>query len=714
MYSKSDHQSTTARDVLLWLSAITCGMLAGASFAQAIDSGSGSGRSMALPQLEEIIVTAQKRRQPIQSVAVAVSAWTGDWIETAGIENLMDLALYAPGVVVSNNSSAGRIYVRGIGNNLDFLGSQGAVALHIDGVFQARPWVAYYDFIDVERIEVLRGPQGTLYGRNATGGAINIISAAPSNDFTAAAKLSIGNYDAVDFSGTVSSAVTDTVAARLSITRNTRDAFTENLQPGRQDMNDEDMWALRGALRLASSENLDLQLLGHYLSRENTGQAVVPTTDGLAAQLGARSNANPFAVSHNTDSFFHARNCAATALATLRIGDGLALESITAYAQNAVSELIDTDGTEIDAISFRNREDHQQFSQELRLQGTSVGERLEWQAGLYYLDENTSDTGVVFIPAAGFDVPVGGRTDNTASAVFAQLTYALGDRLSITSGLRYSNEKIRSSSGIAGGDESTWNDWTPHISLEYQPSENAFFYASITKGFKSGGYNVLGTGESFAPENVWSYEIGNKIDWFQDRLRLNSSIFYSRYEDQQVNTFTGAGLAGIDNAAKSTIFGAEAEAFAVPAAGLEIGASLSYLDAEFDEYLAADPFLGVVDLAGVRMSNAPEFSATVFVDYSLRTSVRAVFDLHVDYVWQDDVKYDVFDNSTTSQSAFGLLNASIAYEAPDKNWKLRLWARNITDESYFTSHAKLNFTPTGIVSFTGKPRTFGLELSYTY
>lgn len=715
MHSHNYSRSPTGGEFRHKLLATTAiGMLAGDLCAQQIDSDGPSGPLETQHQLEEIVVTAQKREQPIQSAAIAVSAFSGDWMDKAGIKDIVDLALYTPGVVVSNNSSAGRVYVRGVGNNLDFLGSQGAVALHTDGVYQARPWGVYYDFIDVERVEVLRGPQGTIYGRNATGGAVNIISTATTEDLTAKAKISLGNYDEIKLGGTVSSAITENVAGRISFSRKTRDGYTENMVPGLRDLDNEDWWALRGELRIALNDDLEMRVLGNYLSRESTGQAVVPTTDGLAAQLGARSNTDPFVVSHNIDSFFDAQNDGAAVLGTWRIRDGLTFESITAYAQNAISELIDTDGTELDAISFQNREGHKQISQELRLHGIAANDKLDWLAGVFYLDENTSDVGVVFIPAFGFDVPVGGNVDVNALAVFTQGTFALSDRMGITIGLRYSDEQKRVSSQAGGDDQSSWNDWTPHVALDYQVTENAFVYASITKGFKSGGYNVLGTGEVFGPENVWSYEVGGKTDWFADRLRINSAVFYSRYKDQQVNTFTGAGLAGIENAAESTIFGVEVEAFAAPVVALEFGATFSYLNAEFDGYLAADPFLGVVNLSGVRMSNAPEYSVSVFADYSLPMKTQAEIALHVDYLWQDDVKYDVFDNSTTSQSAFGIVNANISYEAPGKNWKLGLWIRNITDERYFTSHAKLNFTPTGIVSWTGKPRTFGLELSYAY
>lgn len=665
-------------------------------------------------RFDEIVVTAQKREQRLQQVSASVTLLTREFVDAAGIKNVSDLGLYVPGMVVSTNGTSGRVYIRGIGNNLDFLGSQGAVAVHTDGVYQSRPWGVFYDFIDIERIEVLRGPQGTLYGRNATGGAVNVISAAPTEELTAAATISVGNFDAINLKGSLSAALSDNISGRLSLSRKLRDGFTDNLNPGFDYLDDEDLTVARGELKISAADNLVFRLLGQYLARDTEGFAVVPTVDGLAASLGAQSNIDPFQVRHNTEPFFEVDNYGLTAIATWKINSELALESISAYSNNSVDYHLDTDGTEVDAVHFANREEHEQFSQELRLYSTSNGGPWTWQTGLYYLIEDTSDNGIVFLPAFGFDIPVGGAVDVNAFSVFAQGTYRFSDRFGLTLGIRYNTESKTMTSPVFADDKSSWTDWTPHIALEYQLSNDAFFYASITKGFKSGGYNILGGGERVDPEYVWSYEIGSKVDWFDNRVGLNAVLFYSRYDDQQVNTFTGAGLAEIDNAAKSTIFGIELEGVAALSARTDIGFTASFLNAKFDQYLAADPFLGAVNLSGSRLSNAPEFSLTFSGDYTLPLKSQAAVTVHVDYVWQDDVKYDVFDNARTNQSAYGIANAGIWYAAPKRNWKVGLWVRNFTDKQYFISHAKLNFTPDGTLSWTGEPRTVGVELSFDY
>lgn len=665
-------------------------------------------------RLDEIIVTAQKREQPIQRVAASVTALSGEFAARAGINDVADLGLYTPGMVVTTNGTSGRVYIRGIGNNLDFLGSQGAVAVHVDGVYQSRQWGVFYDFIDVDRIEVLRGPQGTLYGRNATGGAINVISAAPTGDLSARASVSVGNFDELNLKATLSSALSDEIMGRISISRKSREGFTDNLTPGFGYLDDEDLISVRGELQASPSDNLKLRLLGHYLSRDTEGLAIVPTVDGLAASLGARSNTDPFKVRHNTDPFFEADNYGLTAIATWSIKADLALESISAYGENTVDYRLDTDGTEVDAVRFDNREDHEQFSQELRLYSDAPDSQWTWQTGLFYLRENTSDTGIVFLPALGFDIPVGGEVDVDAFAVFTQGTYQFASKFGLTLGVRYNTETKTMISPVFVDDQTSWQDWTPHISLAYQLNDDAFFYASITKGFKSGGYNVLAGGERVDPEYVWNYELGSKTDWFDNRLGLNAALFYSRYDDQQVNTFTGAGLARIDNAAKSTIYGVELEAFARPTARTDIGTTVSYLNSEFDQYLAADPFLGAVNLSGSRLSNAPKYSVTFSGAYTLPLESKAAITTHVDYLWQDDVKYDVFDNASTNQSAYGIANMGIWYSGPKRNWKIGFWIRNLADKEYFISHTKLNFTPDGTVSWTGEPRTYGLELTFEY
>lgn len=670
--------------------------------------------SQAPDRLDEIIVTAQKRAQRLQQVAASVTVLSDELIERAGIKDVSDIGLYTPGMIVSTNGTSGRVYIRGIGNNLDFLGSQGAVAVHVDGVYQSRPWGVFYDFIDIDRIEVLRGPQGTLYGRNATGGAINVISAVPTEELTAQAAISVGSFNALKLDGTLSSSLSDEVAGRISVLSKSREGFTDNLASGFDYLDDEDLISVRGELRFTPSDIFEARLIGRYFSRETEGFAIVPTVDGLAASLGAQSNIDPFKVRHNTDTFFEADRHSLTATATWRISDVIALESITAFGDNTVNYHLDTDGTEVDAVHFSNREDHEQFSQELRLYSDVSDSRWAWQTGLYYLREDTSDGGIVFLPAFGFDIPVAGEVDVDAYAVFAQGTYQFTNKFGLTVGIRYNSETKTMISPVFANDQSSWQDWTPHMSVEYQLSDDAFFYASITKGFKSGGYNILGGGERVDPEYVWSYELGSKADWLDDRLGLNTVLFYSRYDDQQVNTFTGAGLAEIDNAAKSTIYGVELEAFATPTDRTDLGVTLSYLHAEFDQYLAADPFLGAVDLAGSRLSYAPKYSATLSGNYTLPLESQAAVIMHVDYLWQDDAKYDVFDNASTNQSAYGVANAGIWYSAPKQDWKIGVWVRNIADKTYFISHAKLNFTPDGIVSFTGDPRTYGLEFSFDY
>jgi iron complex outermembrane receptor protein len=536
----------------------------------------------------------------------------------------------------------------------------------------------------------------------------------PTEEFTARTTVSVGNYDALNFGATVSSTITDGLEGRLTVSRKTRDGYADNLFPGSNKLDDDQLWMARGELSAKPNDDIEIRLLGHYLLRDAEGPAVVPSTDGFAASLGARSNTDPFVVSHNVDTFFDVENSGVTAIATWTIRDHLMLESISAYAENSISYHLDSDGTELDVVSFRNDEDHRQHSQELRLLGDARDSGFEWQSGLYYLSEETTDVGVVLIPVSNAIIPVSASIQVDAFAVFVQGTYPIGNQWGITAGLRYNTETKKMFRPAALTEQASWNDWTPHIALEYRVGEELFAYASITKGFKSGGYNALGTGEVVGPENVWSYEIGSKSELLDRRLRVNSAAFYARYKDQQVNTFLGTGLARIDNVAESTIKGVELEILAALTRELDVGVTLSYLDAEFDSFVAADPFLGAVDLAGSRMSNAPEYSFSLIADYTLPIGQQSEIIAHADYLWQDDVKYDVFDDPTTTQKAYGILNASISYARANQRWKLGVWVRNLTDKVYFTSHAKLNFSPAGVISWTGKPRTYGVEFSWAY
>lgn len=666
--------------------------------------------------LDEIIVTAQKRSTSLQSTAAAVSAFSGNTLEKTGTGTMEDLQRITPGLVVSSNYFNGEIYLRGVGSSSLSVGADPSVSTMLDGVYIARPTATLLSFLDVERVEVVKGPQGTLYGRNSTGGAINVISKKPTDEFEAGLSIGYGNYETISLKGHINvPIVSDLLNARVAFLRTSHVGWVENLSdvPGAASNFDDDNFV--GGRMLVSytpNEDFDILFAGDFSRTRGTGPALVQR-DELNTIPGADIPEGYFTVNIPTPQEVQINSWGVSATANYNFNT-VSLKSIISYrgSDNNLDSL-DSDGTDLVRVTFNPRESSNQFSAEIQLSSNESGD-FEWLSGLYYFNEDAEKDTDLPLPFLGPNVVRSSRSENTAKAyaAFAQGTYHLSDRLAVTAGIRYSVEEksqIAFLVGSAVADESReWKSWTPSFTVEYEASDDVFFYANAKKGTKSGAY------DSFNPynppvdqENLWSYEFGAKTEWLDNHVRANLSSFYYSYSDLQVITFVDSLISRLQNAAEATIKGVELEVFAQASKNLFLTGSIAYLDATYDDFPNYDG-MGL-NLAGNQMVSSPKWKLNFGADYSHEFG-DGLLTWHADVAWRDKIFYSVINQPEEGESSLTLLNARISWKNNEETWGLALYGRNLTNEVYFRNVINLA-VGTGPGGYVGEPRSYGVELS---
>lgn len=705
--------------------------------------------------LEEIVVTAQKRAQSVQDVAATITAFSPESLEKSGVNDAVSLQLRTPGMVVSTNGSSGQPYIRGVGSDIINPGTDAPVAIYVDGAYQPRPSTATTEFLDVARVEVLKGPQGTLYGRNATGGAINIVSSDPSNAFGVDSTAIYGNHEQMEFRGSLNTPLSDQSAARVAAFYAERDGLVRNLVDGSR-LDDKHIWGVRGSLKIDPTETFSAVLLAEHTEEDdsrNVAEKIVdlpelpmPVRD-LAPVLGYDPPVIPSDPRDVNNDFAGNARTSQTRLnarLTWQLGT-LELKSITGYTQVRNNGVLDLDGTEIAFSYDREISKSRSLFETLQL-SSAPGEALEWIAGVEYLHESASQNFDGRLPMFGppsdilfgYDSPIAGfiwdssiRT-NAASA-FVDGRWQFAPAWTLTGGARYSwedkeatfQESLIDPFGLLTGQpgnavipaepQRAFRAWTPKVGLEFRPVQDTLLYISATRGFKSGGFNLMNTGEVFEPEKIWSYETGVKSTWLDSRLRTNLSAFYYDYEDLQVNQFSGLTNL-ITNAAKSKIKGVEAQVDARPLPALGIDAAVAWLDATYDQYLTRDANQAgtpEIDLSGNQMPKAPRVTATLGTDVDVPLRSLGKLTLRGELRYQSGMFFDQFNTPQLEQGGYTLLNARASYLTSEGHWEIALFGRNLTDKLYRQSMVRVD-NVFGTAAFYGLPRMYGVEVHYTY
>jgi len=714
-------------------------VIAGYSFSLAAGLSSAA-------MLEEVVVTAQKRAESLQDVPLAVSTLSGEDLTNFGVSGTQALQMTTPGLVFSNTGASAQPYLRGVGTRLALNGLESSIATYVDDRYISRPAGAMFEFADVERVEVLKGPQGTLYGRNATGGAIRVITKGVADELEGSVKANTGNFGAYSLSGTVSVPFTDDFAARFTALTKQRDGYADNLSPlGVSELDDQDYQAFRTKLRWDMTDNVTARLTLGYSERDDmAGNDIVdlspPGLNTGIAQGGISGKDNDEAATAIKQKLERE-----TYSGQLRFDiafDQVDFASITTYADAEGNNPTDGDGTSARSLDAPNIYDESQdFSQEFQLVSNS-GDSWDWILGAYFFNSDT-DYELTIDVGRDFDLSQGVQNvETTAWAIFGQTTWHIDDAWALTLGARWNAEEkeaetlastrvpVTVTPGLPFEDKESWDEFTPKVTLEYNLSD-AMLYLTYARGFKSGGYNYPAAGmQPLDPEVLDMVEFGLKGDFLDDSVRVNASLYYYDYSDLQVTrAASGAGsLVTTENAADAEILGFDADITWLATEHLTVKAGVSLLDTEYQDYdanakvfnavLTGDPSVpGMSDIgfdaSGRSMLRAPDWSGFISGEYEFEVG-DATVPVVVTYSYKDEFEFDFVADPSSERllhESYGLLSARISYVTPAADWIVAAWGSNLTDEEYYDDIAG---NSRGIRGSWGAPRTYGVDVTFNF
>ena len=647
--------------------------------------------------LEEITVTAQRREQSLQDVPIAITAFTADQLEQRQVFNTYDLVRNIPNLTGNSNVGVGTsssLYIRGIGNGESIATFDLPVGTYVDDVYVARQNHNNFSLFDVERIEVLRGPQGTLFGRNTTGGAINVVMKKPSEELKGYVEAGIGRFGLWTARTSIDLPISDRLLTKFSAYRVKDDGYALQVSTG-DYFNDRDASGLRADIRFLPVDGVTIDFIGEYVDDRNTNFLNVENADGNRIINNKITQGSLAGIITGAKANLPLGNEAATRAATLivtsELNNDITLTAITGFRDTDHDFLVDSGGELPRATNSRgftpliNMGDHEQFSQEIKLNGQSG--RLNWTAGVYYMNEdNVTDfaNGNSNAATGAFTVAADRTMKNGLEtyAVYGQGDFKLNDAFTLTAGIRYTEEtkdfSIERNVGATGaalstaaiaaaGIPLTLNEqvWTPRVALQYDVSDDVMFFLSATRGFKSGGWPARATSNiafiPFYPETVWSYEFGTRADLFDNRVRLNATAFYSMTNDIQIPAridVNGLQISTTTNPADLENYGIEIDATLVPVDGLNITAGIGMQNAKYVNISQR-----VLDQAAVCRANptgtyqgAPACNAN-FVDAfgQIATPVRSP-----DYTISMNASYEFTAGAVTWIPSFGF-NTSDEY-----------------------------------------------------
>lgn len=700
--------------------------------------------------VEEVIVSAQKYEQNLQDVPISITALSAQDIESKSVTGLKELAQFVPNLTFSNHSTSGNsgaiIYIRGVGQQDSGIEFDPGVGVYVDGIYMGRMQGLDLDLLDIKRIEILRGPQGTLFGKNTVGGALNITSEKPKDQFAASADVTVGSFDRLD--GKVSldlPLVPGKLAAKLVAASRNSDGYGKryNFSSGAviDEMGDRSALSGRALVEWTPTETLDVLFSGDASrSREhgNPHKLIAATQPTLITQLNtvvdpdfgnAFLTNDPFATYATGANKSDLDTTGASVVVTWDLGDWTA-KSLTSYREVETLYGIDPDGSPYYILDSIQQTEQSQISQELLLTGSSFNDRLKSVFGVFYFDEEATSnryTGqlVEFVSAFGVERSATTLQENNAESwsAFAHGTFDLTKKFSFTAGARFTEDKkdvegsqfrpitgaivapLRALSG-------TWNAVTGRAGFEYRWTDEILTYASAARGFKSGGINSAGANAAqfvpFDPEYVWTYEVGVKSDLFDRLMRVNAAVFYSDYSNIQFRVRL-PNVTFIDNAAKSRVQGFETEVVVAPAEGFTFNFGLGYTDAK---YTAVEP--GSPVTTRNKFVETPPWTVSVGSEYAMPINAASDLIAHVDYAYRTTTQHDLANNPLLAQDPYGLLNARLTYENTAGGWSVSLFGTNLTDERYFLGGIDFSSSLGWADVQYARPREWGATFSYSF
>lgn len=729
--------------------------------------------------LEEVIVTAQKREQSLQQTSIAVTALSSQQIETLRIRNIDDISLHAPNVEIvksPTNGTSATVAIRGATQINPALTWENSVGVYLDGVFMGKNLGGVFDIADLERVEVLRGPQGTLYGKNTVGGALNLVTRKPSGEFSGNVRVEAGNYGLWGAGFTMDTPKVGPMAVTVSSYREKRDGFYDNVAdpknnifatggiasaaslsaapaPSSDDFANSNTESYRAAFLFDLHERLDIGLTYDY-NRQNLNPQL-----GQLTQTGSNSflSAPPFLgqdryltgenerASRGSNDFSFVEKSRLQGLswyADIDVSDSIQFKYIGSKRDMQWDDMIDIDGSPIDLFHSERHVDYTQVSHEIQMIGNT--ETTNYVLGLYSFKED-GDVGNPITFFGVFGTPTANNRyglDNKSTAVFGQMDWTpsaagLNNQLTLTFGLRWTKEQKRQSidhPGDFSGDASdSWTNTSPTLTGTWAFNDNVNTYVRVAQGWKSGGFNGEASSldrfeKSYDPETVTAYEWGLKSQWMDNRLQTNIAAFYNDISDVQLSVFEGAAAASlVVNVPKAVTKGFELEMVGLITDNLRMNFNWGYLLSSYREW----PDNLAFDKEEAGFPYAPRNTANLGLDWTIVQGGFGNLDFHIDWNFTDD--YTPFidpDQVETSQiKNYQVWNARLSLTdipvGEDMAFRVSLWGKNLTDTEY-----RVNTIPFGGVdqrvdpmggngvgwttSYFGEPRTFGVEARFDF
>ncbi|MET0661424.1 MAG: TonB-dependent receptor [Steroidobacteraceae bacterium] len=686
-----------------------------------------------LMKMDVTLVTAQKRREDVTTVPVSMTVLKRSALQGLHLDTSADLQFVAPGLTTSTNDGLMLPYVRGIGSDIISTGSQPSVAVYVDGVYQAERVQTLVDLDDIEQVELLKGPQGTLYGRNATGGAINITTRAPTGELRSDAHVGIGNLDQRNGSLFVAGPLNERMRASFSGHTRERDGYYRNIADG-HDVNSEHFYSLHGRLQFDVREDFRAELLLKRFKRDdNYGYGTEISDNSRTGQLGARIATEPFETASNMDD---AGQHWVTNTAALKLNWTAApgeLQSTTSYNEQRHRFGIDYDASTATLAHLKTHEVSRTFSQEVLLSSGNGEAAVDWLFGAFYIDTTDDYSPMTLESSLRTPVPrrvlVTGDVHTKAFAGFGEATLAFNPAFSLTAGLRYSHERkslVDASIGIPGtismvfdDRRDSWEDVSYRLVAKYT-LDRSMLYAKTETGFKSGAFNnsnPINPGP-VDPEQVTAYEVGYKTSLATLPMQLSTAAFYNDYADLQsqvVDANTGSSV--LIQAPHARAYGLDLNADLKASKHWTVGGGLSWLRAEYREYIAQGVWLpsptgghvpaAMIDLSGNHLTRAPALTANLMVAFDYPVPIGAVFGA-ANYYHSSRLYFDAAN--VYAQDAFDVVNAQLGLRFGAR-WSVSAWANNLTDTTYLTCVIP---GPLGAFAQYAEPRTFGLNIDYAF
>ena len=735
-------------------------------------STSSPGRS----GLEEIVVTAQKQTQSIQDVPLAVAAVQGEELRNLGVDTVKLLPAVTPGVSISAQSSSVVPYIRGIGTQFALPGLESSVAMYTDDVYLSRTSAGFLPFVDIERVEVLKGPQGVLYGRNNTGGAIRLIGKDTSSGFQAGAAFSTGNYGMLGGDGYASGPITDILLFRVAAQYTRDDGWLESLIPGAPNMEDRNILVLRSKLKFLPTDRLTIALTGDYArKRDTTGLGNLPlftqapasvgvALGGIVDPAGRKYSGNVGSIDNDANKFRSTMWGG-----ELRADDDLGalmLTSITGYRYADFRGPGDLDATSAQVLSADQRaEPTRDFSEEIQAISQGRGP-LSWTSGLYYWHERaaqeTAILGINGLPIPNNTLVAFGAVHTDSFAAYGRAAYKFTPQWELQLGGRLTREHRRLvnqniyvtdedwmtghilSPLLASGSQSLPNfnttQFTPNAGVNWRPGRNVMLYASYSTGFKAGGFNAVGVPQRVDPlhnERIAAYEVGWKTEF--GRFRVDGDYFRYRLRDLQVLATTGTGsFLGARNAASATENGVEADVTMAVNRRLEIGGGIAWLDARFDEFPGGQRYLpcaSTTTLVGGSLDNSGNCLADFGLGLGYSLANLKGNRLPLAPQWTGFVRAAYMQPlghlGTITANIAGSYSDAFSFSADNLYNQPAFWILNgslgwkSAGGHFGVNLSGTNFTDTTYYTFKntfqlggwknqGRPREYGARLSYTY